>query len=724
MPVHASPATTIAPRHALLVAALIIAAGLLAYWHSFRGVFLLDDLHDIVENTAVHQFWPPWRCLFASHNISRPVVALTFAANWALGGDRLWGFHAVNLVVHLSAALVLFGIVRRTLLTDRLRDRFGQASIPVALAVSLLWLSHPLQTQAVTYIIQRYESLMGLCFLVTLYAVIRGFGSPRQRSWHAAAIASCFLGMGCKQVMVAAPLVVLHYDAVFLSGSFRAALKRRTLYAGLAAAWIFLAVLLRAAPKLSFAGFHMASVTPWQYAVSQPGVIFHYLRLAVWPDVLCFDYAWPLARTAGEMLVPGFGMAILLGASVWALRRAPALGFLGAAFFLILAPSSSIMPVADLAFEHRMYLPLAALLSGIVVGVYLLGCGVLKHRWLAGPQRSRMAWIAGATLVAIPAVALGYRTSLRNLDYGSAEAMWTLVAAQRPSNARAVCIVGTLQKDAGKTREALASYRAAVKINPDYYLAQSSLGALLAGDNNAEALEHAQAGVRLMPEDAVTHTSLGMALAALGRTDAAIDEYRAALQLEPDDTHAHNDLGAALGQQGKWAEAIDQYRTVLRIDPRYVEAYTNLGLALVAQGDLAGALNAYDDALRIKPDGLVPHNLRGIALALQGHLDESLGEIEIVIRADPNNAEAHNNYGLVLAAKGRFEEAASHYRASIRLMPERAKAHVNLGNVLAAQGQTAAAEAEFRTGLRLEPGDQEARAWLDKHGGGAPASRP
>ena len=152
----------------------------------------------------------------------RPVVMLTLSANYSLGGLNTWGYHAFNLGVHLLAALTLFGIVRRTLQSPRLRERFGQAATPLALGVALIWLVHPLQTQAVTYIIQRCESLMGLFFLLTLYCVIRGFQAARPAWWHAAAALCCFLGMGCKQVMAGAPLLVLLYDVVFLSGTVRA----------------------------------------------------------------------------------------------------------------------------------------------------------------------------------------------------------------------------------------------------------------------------------------------------------------------------------------------------------------------------------------------------------------------------------------------------------------------------------------------------------------------
>ena len=134
------------------------------------------------------------------------------------------GFHAVNLLIHLLAALVLFGVVRRTLLTSSLKEQFGGAASGLAMAVALIWAVHPLLTESVTYLTQRTESLMGLFFLLTLYCAIRGASSGHPWRWYAVAIAACALGMGAKEVMATAPIVVLLYDRCFLSGSFREAL--------------------------------------------------------------------------------------------------------------------------------------------------------------------------------------------------------------------------------------------------------------------------------------------------------------------------------------------------------------------------------------------------------------------------------------------------------------------------------------------------------------------
>ena len=137
-----------------------------------------------------------------------------------MSGLDPWSYHPANLAIHASAALVLFGIVRRTLQGPRLRDRFGTQANGLAAAVAVCWAVHPLQTESVTYIIQRMESLMGLFLLLTLYCVIRGHHSPRRSGWYAGAVTCCALGMGTKEGMVIAPIIVLLYDRIFLADSW------------------------------------------------------------------------------------------------------------------------------------------------------------------------------------------------------------------------------------------------------------------------------------------------------------------------------------------------------------------------------------------------------------------------------------------------------------------------------------------------------------------------
>src|SRR5689334_23672532 len=302
VPAAAEPASLATRRHVGLAAAAIVFIGALAYSNSFAGRFIFDD-RSILEDASIRHLWPPWTAMFSPNNIARPVIGLTFAINYQISGLEVWSYHLVNLLIHLLAALALFGVVRRALLSQPMRERFGTAATTLAASVALVWAVHPLETQSVTYIIQRGESLMGLMYLATIYAVIRAAQSASKR-WMIIAVIACAVGMATKPVMATAPIIALLFDVIFITGSLNASLRRRwPLYAALGSTWIILAATVAAPTPADWsAGFKMKSLTPLEYLQSQGGVILHYLRLAVWPDALVLDYAWPVARTASQII--------------------------------------------------------------------------------------------------------------------------------------------------------------------------------------------------------------------------------------------------------------------------------------------------------------------------------------------------------------------------------------------------------------------------------------
>ena len=564
---------------------LIILAGLAAYANSFRGVFIFDDYIGIIENTRIRQFWPLWPWLVGT---TRPLTELSFAMNYMLGGLDVRGYHVVNLTIHILAALALFGVARRTFLSDRLRDRHGRSAQGLALAIALIWLVHPLQVQSVTYLYQRAESLMGLCYLMTLYCVIRGAILPRsstgnavvstgtQRGWYLASVIWCALGMASKQVMVTAPVVVWLYDRVFLSGSWRGALRqRRGLYLGLASTWAWLALLhITAADLTKRAQFELGVISPLTYAVSQPGVILHYLRLSLWPNPLVLDYFWPPARTVGAILPPTLAVLGLVVATCWALRRWPPLGFLGTCFFLLLAPTSSVIPIADLAFEHRMYLPLAAVVSLLVLG------GVATLEALL-PSREHVRRGMAGGLIAVCVGLLGFGTVQRNADYQSEVAFWADTVAKRPENPRAHNGLAHALIYQGNFQEAVVHAARALQLYPRYVKAHNNLGVALAGlGRYREAEIHLEEAIRLQPEVVEARINLGNVLAQQGRLEEAAAQYMEVLRFRPDLADVHNNLGNVLAQQGRLEEAAAQYMEALRINPDLPEARSNLELAL------------------------------------------------------------------------------------------------------------------------------------------------
>ncbi|MFL6276113.1 MAG: tetratricopeptide repeat protein [Blastocatellia bacterium] len=566
-------------RQVAFAATAIVCLGALAYANSFAGRFIFDD-RAIVEDISIRRLWPPWTAMLSPTNVARPVVGLTFAINYAISGLEVWSYHLVNLLIHLLAALALFGIVRRALVSERLRGRFGAASVWLAAAVAVVWAVHPLQTQAVTYIVQRGESLMGLMYLVTLYAVIRA-AETASRRWIVAAIISCAIGMATKPVMATAPIIALLFDVIFVAGSLKVALRRRWgLYAALAATWgIMAATIVAPTPADWSVGFKMKTLTPLEYLQTQFGVITHYLRLAIWPDPLVLDYGWPVARTASEILPLAVFIVGLVAASLWALARRPALGFLGAWFFLILAPTSSVMPIADLAFEHRMYLPLAAVVALIVIGGYATGQMMLARLVQSETERRQLARSLAAGALAVIVAALASLTFLRNTYYQSDIVMWADVVKKRPANARAHNNLGMFLAERGQYDEALAHFDEACRLNP---------------------------------EDALAKNNLALTLFNQGRVADAIPLYREALQRKPDYTDAHFNLGRALFAQGDLEAAKAQFIATTELDPAYAEAFFGWAIMLKKQGRAAEAVEPLRRAVALRPNW--PEAVRELAL--------------------------------------------------------------------------------------------------------------
>jgi Tfp pilus assembly protein PilF len=440
--------------------------------------------------------------------------------------DNLRGYHAFNLAIHMLAGLALFGVLRRTLESVVLADRFGNAATALAAAIALLWLVHPLHTASVTYLVQRAEALMGLCFLVTLYAAIRAHASAN-RLWSSAAIVACALGMGAKETMVGAPLAVIAWDwffAVPRSQSFRPVWARRwRLYAALAACWLILAWTLSSDPRAGAAGFGFAGWPWWRYLATQAGVILHYLRLSVVPSPLVLDYGWPAALSLAaewpRLVLVGALAALSIGAAI---TRHPA-GFPGVWFFLILAPTSSVLPiVTEVAAEHRMYLPLAAVVALVTALAFAIG------------RRAHIPWPVGAAAVGIAASILAMLTVARNADYTSEERIWRDTVRKRPANPRG----------------------------------HINYAVVLAGSNRArEAEPHLRAALTLAPNDADAHLALGAALCSTGRCAEGITNLRRASELDPDNPDAAHNLAEAHASFGRTREAAAHFRRALVLAP-------------------------------------------------------------------------------------------------------------------------------------------------------------
>ncbi len=671
----------------LIASLLLIVAGFAVYANCFGGAFLFDDHGNIVENERVHSLWPPGPYLSSS----RPVVQFTFAINYALGGIQTWGYHLVNMAIHLLAGLTLYGIVRRTVLLTR-KDRSSDASsVWLAFVVALLWLIHPLQTQSVTYIIQRGESLMGLCYLLCLYAMIRGSASKGPWRWYGVAIFACALGMGTKAVMVTAPVVMVVFDRVFLSTSWRQLARRRgVFFACLFATWVVLALcgeaitVLQTTPKDGInVGFAYKGISPGAYAMTQPVVILRYLRLCFWPDTLCLDYQWPAVASFGAALGPALVVGALLLATIGALATRHWLGFAGAWFFLVLSPTSSIVPIRDVIFEHRMYLPLAAVVTVVVFGAHAAWRRV-SARFALPTAQGMTAAILATLVVSLP---LAWRTVVRNRDYSSAPAMWRSVLDARPQSDRAHFGLGAAMYREGRVDEAISRFKEAIAITPMYADAHFNLGvAYAAKDDWTSALTFYRRAVALAPMRIHYARALGDALSYLERFEESARVFRDALAVTPDDVLLRLRLANALADAGRDPEAVEAFEAALALDENQNEARINLGNAL----------------------------------RRLGRSDEAIVQYRRVLSGDAMNSAAWANLGAAFAGAGRFAEAEEALQRSIDLDPELEPAYRALVDVLMKQQKTSSARTLLLRRLDRDPSHDWAQRKLRQLDAAAP----
>ncbi len=620
-------------RSPVFAALVLVAAGVLAYLNSFAGPFVFDDEPSILRNPTIRSFatawWPPAE---GGLTVSgRPVLNLTLALNYALGGSAVGGYHALNLLIHLAAGLTLYGLVRRTLLRPILAARFGRDADLIALATAALWLLHPLQTAAVTYVIQRAESLCSLFFLLTLYAVARHAELGAGRRWSVIAWGACLLGMGTKEVMVTAPVLALLYDRTFFAGSFAAAWReRRGLYLALAGTWILLlALVLATGGRGETAGFGTA-ITPLTYGLTQLKAIAHYLQLAVWPAPLVLDYGTAVVTSWTEVLLPALIVIPLVAASAWYGLRGHPVGFCGLAFFLVLAPSSSVVPVATQTMaEHRVYLPLATLAMLAATAAW---------RWLGRRGLVALAVIAGA---------LGFLTVQRNRDYATAIGLFEDTLAKVPGNARARALLAEYYLRAGRISDARHALEQAITALPRVPEMHNNLGNLcLRQGDFAAAVTHFERALTLKPEDPEFTNNLGNALIRAGRLDAGIAALESAVRLAPTEPTPACNLASAYAQVGRIDEALRLLRRLIQHHPADASGHNLLGHVLQSAGHRTEGIEHLREAVRLEPGNADFHNQLGSALGRAGQVREALAAFEAALRIDPNHASAARNAAL------------------------------------------------------------------------------
>lgn len=577
----------------------LVLASVLVYHRTFASPFVFDDGLAVRENSSIRAL-ADWRAVLSPPNNAsgvsgRPIVNLSLALNYALGGLDPAGYHVANVLAHGVAATLLFHCFRLLLPAAGVPGPSGAAFL-----IALLWVVHPLQSESVASVIQRTEILVAIFFLGTLLCLAAAAASGRRRLWEWLGFVCCLTGMATKEIMVVAPIMILLVDRALLAGSFAEAWRCRwRFHVSLFATWLILAFLLyrMGGSRGEAAGFGAGPVTWWQYFLKQWEAIVHYLRLVAWPHPLVIDYGCDVVSDPGRVLAQGLALTAAGSATCWGLYRNRPWALLGAWFFLILGPSSSVMPLAAQTMaEHRMYLPLVAPLALVVI----------TARRAFG---SRGSLVLGTISLAFAGLSFA-----RTTDYSSELRLWTETVAHRPRNERAYHNLALILDNAGRHQEAQAYYQRAVELKPLYVLPRIGLanGHFRAGRPQAAIREY-DTVLKLDPDSVAALSNLGVLLCEMGEQERGVTLLQRAVKLRSDHVDAHFNLGTVLTRAGRLDLAEISFREAVRLNPSHPEALNNLGVLLLRRGLPAEGEMCFREALRSKPDyAEARNNLRSL----------------------------------------------------------------------------------------------------------------
>ncbi len=680
---------------------IIVVLGILIYSNTFNAPFVLDDNHSIVNSSSIKdvRHFIDLQSMYGNRHIG----FLTFALNYKMHGLDVTGYHIFNLVIHLLNALLVYRLVILTFRTPYASAYLQKDVLKISdlyrwipLFTALLFVSHPVQTQAVTYIVQRFASLSTLFYLASLVMYIKARGSDSSKNaryaFYAASIVSAILAMRTKEIAFTLPVMAVLYEFMF----FRGDIRKRMLYLLPLLLTMFIIPLATMSTQGGSTGAKgidelteiagSVDVSRWDYLNTQFRVIVTYIRLLFFPVNQNLDYDYPIYRTF--FAPPVFlSFLFLLGVFCWGIYllyrsntsdqanrfwyRLIAFGIFW--FFVTLSVESSIIPILDIIFEHRLYLSSVGFFMALMSGI------VFIHVRLANRGKAAAKVVMPVMILAV--IILSVTAHTRNMIWRNEVTLWEDVVEKSPYKARPHTNLGSYYEEQERLDDAVREYQTAIKLQPDLF----------------------------MP-----HYNLGVAYRKQGRLDDAVREFQTAIKLKPDAADAHSNLGVAYQEQGRLDDAIGEFQIAIKLKPDHDSAHLNLGVAYQEQGRLDDAVKEYQTAIKLKPDAADVHSNLGAAYQKQGRLDDAIKEYQTAIKLKPDyEADAHNNLGAAYQEQGRLNDAIKEYQTAIKLKPDYADAHYNLGVLYRKQGRLEEANRELQAVLKIDAKQKGARTKLE-----------
>jgi tetratricopeptide (TPR) repeat protein len=581
--------------HVLLIAAL----GVLAYSNTFNVPFVFDDKEQIADNPVVKDlryFTSPSEAdnVLAGNKLytfrTRYIGYLTFALNYRLHGLDVAGYHIVNLIIHILNALLVYwllGLTFKTPFFSSMKNTGIGGPGLISLLAALLFVAHPVQTQAVTYVVQRLASLVTLFYLFSLVMYIKtrlAKSGKSQGIFYALSLVSAVLAMKTKENAFTLPFAIVLYELMFLNGNLirRAKHLMPLLLTSLIIPFTLLGISSGNLHDVmgSITSSKAIEISQGDYILTQFRVIVTYVRLLILPLSQNLDYDYPIYRSFfdPEVFLSFLFLLLLFGFGIYLYYRSRSadIGLRLSAFgifwfFITLSVESSVIPIADVVFEHRAYLP------GVGAFMAIVPVSSLLLEKITNKNVKKFA-VLSIVLVILVFSCAAYG---RNNVWGSELGLWEDTVRKSPGKARPHNNLGEIYGKGGRHSKALKELQTALKINPDYAEAYNNLGNVY--DNLGrynDAVDAFQSALMIDPNDAATYNNLGIVYDNLGKYDEAIKGYHAALSINPELAEAHNNLGAVYYRQGRFEEAASEFQSAARLKPGNADFKRNLRRAL------------------------------------------------------------------------------------------------------------------------------------------------